>query len=139
MLSKIKKLNWSRIVTLIVVFLVCLFTPLLYIELALGDIKVTGDIQKTLLVLLGSRIITIVTTRFVTFFKTLDNPQKDIYNIYISCLISYVIAFGYLLIETSNFDYLTVIFLLVFDFVNEYMTLTVFNKAGIKNFLADFF
>lgn len=139
MLSKIKKLNWGRIVTLIVVFLVCLFTPLLYILLALGDIEVTNDIQKTLLVLFGSRIITIITTLFVEYFKTLDNPKKDIYNIYISCLISYIIVFSYLLIETFNFDYLTVIFLLMFDFVNEYMSLTAFNNTDLKIFLADFF
>ena len=102
MLSKIKKLNWGRIVTLIVVFLICLFTPLLYIELALGDIEATNDIQKTLIVLLGSRIITIITTWFVEYFKMLENPKENIYNIYISCLISYIIVFGYLLLESSK-------------------------------------
>ena len=139
MLSKIKKLNWGRIVTLIVVFLICLFTPLLYIELALGDIEATNDIQKTLIVLLGSRIITIITTWFVEYFKMLENPKENIYNIYISCLISYIIVFGYLLLESSNFDYFTVIFLLMFDFVNEYMSLTSFNNTDLKKFLVCFF
>lgn len=139
MLSKIKNLNWGRIITIIVVFLVCLFAPLLYVQLVLGDVKDTNYIKKTLIVLLGSRIITILTTWFVAFFKTLDDPQKDIYGIYISCLISYIIAFSYLLILTADFSYLMVIFLLLFDFVSEYMSITAFKNTDLKNFLADFF
>ena len=139
MLSKMKKLNWGRIVTLVVVFLVGLFTPLLYVVLALGDIEVINDIQKTLLVLFGSRFITILTTCLVKCFKTLENPKEDIYNIYVSCLISYIIVFGCLLLKTSDFGFLTIIFLLMFDFVNEYMSLTCFKITDLKNSLINFF
>lgn len=139
MLSKFKKLNWGRIGTLVVVFLVCLFTPLLYVVLALDDIEVINDIQKTLLAIFGSRIITIITTLIVKFFKTFDNPQKDIKNIYISCLISYIIVFGCLLLKTSDFGFLTILFLLMFDFVSEYMSLTCFKITDLKNNLIDFF
>lgn len=138
MLSKIKKLNWGRIITLVVVFFVCLFMPLLCIQLVLKDIKTTNDIHKLLLVLLGSRSIIIITTRFVEYFKTFDNPRKDIRNIYVSSLISYIVVFSYMLINTSDFSYITVILLIVFDFFSEYMSLTAFDNKGLKKFLSEF-
>ena len=73
------------------------------------------------------------------YFKTLENPKEYIYNIYVSCLISYIIVFSCLLVESSNFDFLTVIFLLVFDFINEYMSLTSFNIKNLKKSLIRFF